>query len=117
MASLKQRVWEPSKRREKLPPYEPSSAPTTKLAGLPKIVRPPKQPSYPERRRQPDSRRSHHGVPTMLNETAEAWLRRTYPALVSTGDAVSGTIDFKASYNRDTNRFLILSHQVPDQTG
>ncbi len=53
----------------------------------------------------------------MLNETAEAWLRRTYPALVSTGDAVSGTIDFKASYNRDTNRFLILSHQVPDQTG
>jgi hypothetical protein len=30
----------------------------------------------------------------MLNETDEAWLRSTYPALVSTGDAVSGIIDF-----------------------
>lgn len=52
----------------------------------------------------------------MLNETDEAWLRSTYPALVSTGDAVSGTIDFTASYNRDTNRFLILDDQLPDQS-
>jgi len=52
----------------------------------------------------------------MLNETDEAWLRSTYPALVSLGDAVTGTIDFRASYNRDTNRFLILDDQLPDQT-
>jgi hypothetical protein len=53
----------------------------------------------------------------MLNESDEAWLRSTYPALVSAGDAVTGTIDFSASYNGDTNRFLILTDQLPDQTG
>jgi hypothetical protein len=53
----------------------------------------------------------------MLNEADEAWLRSTYPALVFTGDALSGTIDFRASYNRDKNRFLILDDQLPDQTG
>ena len=53
----------------------------------------------------------------MLNESDEAWLRSAYPTLVRAGDAVTGTIDFRASYNRDTNRFLILSDQLPDQAG
>src|SRR4029077_17484574 len=90
------------------PLYEPSMGPTTELSGLAKTVKPVTHTPSPEHQHQPDLPRSHHGAPTMLNQSDEEWLRSTYPALVPAGDAVTGTIDFRASYNHQTNRFLIL---------
>jgi hypothetical protein len=45
----------------------------------------------------------------MLKESDEQWLRHAYPALALTGNAITGTIDFRASYDQQTNRFLILA--------
>lgn len=53
----------------------------------------------------------------MLKESDEEWLRSKHPALIPACDAVTGTIDFRASYNHETNRFLILGDQVAGQAG
>jgi hypothetical protein len=53
----------------------------------------------------------------MLKRDDEEWLRSRYPALMPAGDAVTGTIDFRASYDVQANRFLILGDQVPDPAG
>jgi hypothetical protein len=53
----------------------------------------------------------------MLNENVKQWLRERHPALIPAGGAVAGTIEFTASYNRESNRFLILGDGVTKQTG
>jgi hypothetical protein len=53
----------------------------------------------------------------MLRESDEHWLRDKYPGLTHTGDAVAGTIKFKASYDQQNNCFLILSNEADDQIG
>jgi hypothetical protein len=53
----------------------------------------------------------------MLKESDEEWLRSKYPALIPVGNTVTGTIHFRASYSQQTNLFLILGDQVPDQPG
>src|SRR5580704_12090307 len=45
----------------------------------------------------------------MLKESDEQWLRHAHPALGLTGNAITGTIDFRASYDQQSNRFLILA--------
>jgi hypothetical protein len=57
----------------------------------------------------------HLGVPTMLTENDEQWLRNNYAALQSSNGAVSGSITFTASYDRDTNRFFILGDEISDR--
>jgi len=57
----------------------------------------------------------HHGAPTMFTESDEEWLRSNYPGLIPTKCAVSGTISFTASYDRDTNKFFILGGEIPDR--
>jgi len=53
----------------------------------------------------------------MLKENDEEWLRHRYPALIRAGQTIAGTIQFKASYNQKTNRFVILDDQATDQIG
>jgi hypothetical protein len=53
----------------------------------------------------------------VLKENDEQWLRANYPTLVWDGKAVTGTIEFSASYNGDTNQFVILGDQAGDDTG
>jgi len=53
----------------------------------------------------------------MLNEGDERWLRNNYPALITAGDMVAGTIEFKASYNSQSNRFVILGGQPSEEVG
>ena len=50
----------------------------------------------------------------MLKESDEQWLRRAHPALVLTGNAITGTIDFRASYDQQNNRFLILADHASE---
>jgi hypothetical protein len=47
----------------------------------------------------------------MLNEGDERWLRDNVPGLIATGDTVAGTIEFKASYDSQEHRFVILGGQ------
>lgn len=51
----------------------------------------------------------------MLRDIDEQWLRENHPGLIHTGDAVAGTIEFKASYDQQNNRFLILSQGGADE--
>jgi len=53
----------------------------------------------------------------MLKESDEQWLRDKHPALVPAGRAVTGTIEFNASYNEANNRFVILAGQATDPGG
>jgi hypothetical protein len=48
----------------------------------------------------------------MLTKEDESWLFTAYPQLVPSKNGVAGTIEFKAAYNSETGRFLIL----PDGT-
>jgi hypothetical protein len=50
----------------------------------------------------------------MLTASDEEWLRHNYSGLQPSEGAVSGTITFTASYDRDTNKFYILSDEIPD---
>jgi hypothetical protein len=51
----------------------------------------------------------------MLTESDEQWLRKNYSGLQSSNSAVTGTIAFTASYDRDTNEFFILGDEVSDR--
>jgi hypothetical protein len=53
----------------------------------------------------------------MLKKSDEEWLRSNYQTLIPTDDAVTGIIEFTASYNRDTNRFVVLGDQITDDNG
>jgi hypothetical protein len=53
----------------------------------------------------------------MLKERDEEWLRINYPTLTPGGDGVAGTLEFRAAYKHDTNRFVILGDQVADEYG
>jgi len=50
----------------------------------------------------------------MLTESDEEWLHNNYPGLLPSNGAVSGTINFTASYDRDKNKFFILDEEIPD---
>jgi hypothetical protein len=50
----------------------------------------------------------------MLTESDEEWLRSHYPGLVPKDGAVSGIINFTASYDQQANRFFILGDEIPD---
>src|SRR5882762_8298964 len=56
-----------------------------------------------------DLPRDHLGALAMLKESDEQWLRGEHPALIPTDQAIAGTIEFRASYNQQSNRFLILA--------
>ena len=53
----------------------------------------------------------------MLSESDEKWLHNNYPALIATGDTVAGTIEFKASYDSQGHRFVILGDQPNEEIG
>jgi hypothetical protein len=53
----------------------------------------------------------------MLRESDEQWLRQAHPALIAGGGAVAGLIEFRASYNPQSNRFWILGDQEVNETG
>jgi hypothetical protein len=44
----------------------------------------------------------------MLRESDERWLHDAHPTLAVDGNAIAGTIKFRASYDRQANRFVIL---------
>ncbi len=50
----------------------------------------------------------------MLKESDELWLRDAHPALIPAGNAITGGIEFRASYGQQTNRFLILADHTAD---
>lgn len=51
----------------------------------------------------------------MLTGSDEHWLRRKYPTLVPGGCGVAGEIEFTATYDARTNRFLILPNQAAEE--
>jgi hypothetical protein len=53
----------------------------------------------------------------MLRESDKQWLRDIYPALTPSGNGVAGTIEFVASYNNQSNTFLILGDGITGQAG
>ncbi len=53
----------------------------------------------------------------MLNTGDEQWLRERYPGLVSDAKGVTGNIKFKATYNSEIGRFLILGDGIMDGVG
>lgn len=50
----------------------------------------------------------------MLTQSDDEWLRNNYSGLLASNGAVSGTITFTASYDRDANKFFILGGETPD---
>jgi hypothetical protein len=48
----------------------------------------------------------------MLTESDDRWLRDSYPGLVAAGHAVTGRIEYRASYDPEVNRFCILSNHT-----
>jgi len=44
----------------------------------------------------------------MLSEQDQLWLARRYPDLKTTADEIEGTIDVKAAFNRETNKFQVI---------
>src|SRR5689334_4156209 len=74
--------------------------------------------SSPVPLRQPDSLPGHRGAPVILKASDEEWLRDVHPGLVvEAGGAITGIIEFKASYNESSNRFLILGEQSIEDDG
>jgi hypothetical protein len=53
----------------------------------------------------------------MLRESNEQWLRDNHPGLIPSGHGVAGAIELAASYNEESNTFLICGDGVTDQTG
>jgi hypothetical protein len=53
----------------------------------------------------------------MLTTKDEEWLRSAYPGLVPINGGVAGVVEFRATYNRQINRFLILGDSVVDDVG
>jgi hypothetical protein len=50
----------------------------------------------------------------MLKNDDEQWLRTAYPGLVRDPKGVAGNLEFKATYDPKSNRFLILAEGVAD---
>src|SRR5260370_40423890 len=94
--------------------YARSMAPTTKLSVPTRIAATPKSRACREQRQPAGLLQGHHGAPTMLTESDEQWLRNNYSGLQLGNGAVSGTIAFTASYDRDTNKFFILGDEISD---
>ncbi len=53
----------------------------------------------------------------MLTEEDNKWLSRYYPNLTVGRDIISGTVEFVATYNKETNQFLILRDGIADSVG
>jgi hypothetical protein len=53
----------------------------------------------------------------MLKESDEQWLRANYPTLVQHGEAVTGALPFRASYNSETNQFVVLGDRAAEDQG
>lgn len=54
----------------------------------------------------------------MLTEHDKKWFFENYPDLsYSEDEGISGTVTFKAAYNKDINRFLILSNNIENTVG
>jgi hypothetical protein len=53
----------------------------------------------------------------MLKESDERWLRANYSTLVWNAGGITGNLSFRASYNSDLNRFVILGEQEADDLG
>jgi hypothetical protein len=53
----------------------------------------------------------------MITTDDSRWLETTYPGLVAGGNGVTGTIQFTATYNSATNRFLTLRENAADDVG
>lgn len=53
----------------------------------------------------------------MLTKHDEQWLGDTYPGLMPSNGGVGGAVEFRATYNRETDRFLILGEGVTDEVG
>jgi hypothetical protein len=53
----------------------------------------------------------------MLTAADESWLSERYPRLSCTNGVLAGTIEFSATYNPATNRFLVLGHETVDVVG
>ena len=52
-----------------------------------------------------------------LTEENEQWLRSVYPCLAPTATGVAGVLKFRATYNSQERRFLILGDDVTDTVG
>lgn len=54
----------------------------------------------------------------MLTEHDKKWLLENHPNLsYSEDEGISGTVTFKATYNKDINRFLILGNNIENTVG
>lgn len=53
----------------------------------------------------------------MLKENDKEWLRVSHPGLVWNGEAVTGTVEFRAGYWRESNQFVILGDDATNDTG
>lgn len=53
----------------------------------------------------------------MLNSEDEKWLRDNYPSLKYVDGKITGIVEFKAIYNKETNRFLVIKDGVVDDVG
>ncbi len=49
-----------------------------------------------------------HGQPMLVGRESEAWLQENYPGLAVTENGLSGTIEFRATYDKDANYFVVL---------
>jgi hypothetical protein len=53
----------------------------------------------------------------MLTQEDEQWLRAVYPGLAPTANGVAGVLKFRATYNSQEGRFLILRDDISDTVG
>lgn len=53
----------------------------------------------------------------MLTDQDRQWLAEAWPGLTVTDNSISGALEFTATYNDQTNQFLILENGVPDTVG
>ena len=53
----------------------------------------------------------------MLRNEDEDWLRIAYPRLTAQANSLAGVVEFRASYDSQSNRFLILEDSASDEIG
>jgi hypothetical protein len=53
----------------------------------------------------------------MLQENDKEWLHHNHPGLIAAENGVAGTLEFSASYNEQSNTFVIDADGVSDQEG
>ncbi len=51
----------------------------------------------------------------LRNDEDEEWLRTAYPRLTPHANSLAGVVEFKAAYDSQSNRFLILEDSAPDE--